>query len=78
MPTDPLPKSKVYLRYLGLAGQWMGILAASMLLGWWIDRNFATAFPWFIIILPSLMLIGSLIKVVIELGGPDKKDKTKN
>lgn len=75
MPSDPLPKSKVYLRYLGLAGQWMGLLAASMLVGWWIDRTFTPAFPWFVIILPSVMLIGSLIRVVIDLGGPNKKNQ---
>lgn len=60
------------LRYAGLAGQMMGMLAAATWLGWFIDKKTTWNFPLFIIILPVLMLGYSLWKLVKTFEQPGK------
>ena len=60
------------MRYLGLAGQMMGMLAAATWLGWFIDKKTTWNFPLFIIILPVLILAYSLWKLVKTFEKPGK------
>ena len=60
------------MRYLGLAGQMMGMLAAATWLGWFIDKKTTWNFPLFIIILPVLILAYSLWKLVKTIEKPGK------
>lgn len=59
-------------RYLGLAGQMMGMLAGATWLGWFIDKKTTWNFPLFIIILPVLILAYSLWKLVKAFEKPEK------
>ena len=73
---DEIKTKRSYLRYAGLAGQWLGMLAAGVLIGWGVDSWLNLSFPWFMLCLPVLMLVGSLIKLVLDVGG--KKTGPKN
>lgn len=65
-------KNNNTMKFVGLAGQMMGMLAAATWLGWFIDKKTTWNFPLFIIILPVLMLAYSLYKLVKTFGQSDK------
>lgn len=72
MSTSTNKKNNNSMRYVGLAGQMMGMLGAATWLGWFIDEKTTWKFPLFIIILPVLILGYSLWKLVKAFEKPDK------
>lgn len=65
-------KNNNTMRYMGLAGQMMGMLGGATWLGWFIDKKTTWNFPLFIIILPIIILAYSLWKLVKTFEKPDK------
>jgi len=56
------------MRYAGLTGQFLGVIAAGIWLGVWLDKKFDFAFPWCSFSIPVILIIGMLVQIVRETG----------
>jgi hypothetical protein len=54
------------MQFIGLASQFFIIIGLSLALGWKIDGWLHFKSPWLIWILPLIMIVGLLIKLIIE------------
>jgi hypothetical protein len=54
------------MQFIGLASQFFIIIGLSLALGWKIDGWLHFQSPWLIWILPLIMIVGLLIKLIIE------------
>ena len=54
------------MQFVGLASQFFIIIGLALALGWKIDAWFDFKSPWLIWILPLIMIVGLLIKLIIE------------
>lgn len=58
-----------WLRYAGLAGQFLGIIGLGLWLGHWLDGKAGWQGPWLTLGLPLLLLVGMLVQLVRDTGG---------
>jgi hypothetical protein len=76
MPTNPTQKNaSPWLRYAGLTGQFLGIIAAGIWLGMWLDKKLSFSFPWCSFSIPVILIIGMLVQIVRETGRKDNHIK---
>ncbi len=54
------------MQFVGLASQFFIIIGLALALGWKIDAWLHFKSPWLIWILPLIMIVGLLIKLIIE------------
>ena len=52
------------MQYAGFAAQLLVSLGLSVAIGIWIDKHFLKSMPWFVWLLPLIILIGLIIKVI--------------
>ena len=61
------------LRYAGLATQWMVMLLIAFWLGYKLDFKWiGWKFPLFLILLPLIALVASLLQIIKEFNKPKK------
>lgn len=53
-------------QFIGMASQFFILIAFSLALGWKFDSRMHFKSPWLIWILPLVMIVGLLIKLIIE------------
>lgn len=73
MLTKPPDAGNGWLRYLGLAGQFLGIIALAILLGQWLDGKVQNKIPWWSIGLPVTMVVGMLIQIFKNTRPPQNR-----
>lgn len=56
-----------YLKYTGLAFQMGATIGVLTYLGVYLDQRYAMPQPWFTIALALLAIIGSTVKLIIDL-----------
>ena len=60
------------MRYMGFASQFFAAIAIALFVGLKIDCFFVFENPWFIWVLPLVVIIFTLLKLIIDF---PKKDK---
>jgi ATP synthase protein I len=73
METEPKPEQspqdpKGMQRYLGLGVQILATLGIFLAAGWWLDKHFALATPWFTVGLSLFGIVSIMIWVVVRFG----------
>jgi len=63
---QPKPLNK-YLKYSGLAFQFLGAILLGFWVGKWLDNNYQTERPWFTLGFMVFFLIATLIKVIRDI-----------
>jgi membrane protein DedA with SNARE-associated domain len=53
-------------QFIGMVSQFFVLIALSLALGWRFDSWMHFKSPWLIWILPLIMIVGLLIKLIIE------------
>jgi len=56
-----------YLKYTGLAFQFLAAIVLGFWLGAWLDNHYQTAKPWFTMGLMMTFLIATLYKVIRDI-----------
>ncbi len=59
-----MDNKRLLLQYAGFAAQLIIALGISVAIGLWIDKKYFHATPWFVWLLPLIILIGLIIKVI--------------
>ena len=59
-----MDNKRLLLQYAGFAAQLLVSLGLSVAIGLWIDKHFLQSMPWFVWILPMIVLIGLILKVI--------------
>lgn len=65
---------KNYLKYSGLALQMGAAIAVMAYLGVYLDKRFETTQPWFTIVACLVAIIGSIVKLIIDLKQDEDSD----
>jgi hypothetical protein len=60
---------QAWLRYAGLAGQFLGLIGCGLWLGYWLDGKAGWQGPWLTLALPLLLLVGMLVQLVRDTSG---------
>jgi len=60
------------MRYMGLATQFFAAIGISIFIGFKIDAFFVFENPWFIWILPLVVIIFTLLRLIIDTSKKDK------
>lgn len=68
MPTDSHNNGtqRQWVRFASTGSQMLGAIAASVLLGMWVDKKTGTRIPWCSMAFPVLTVIGLLIRLIKE------------
>ena len=72
LPNKQSNKNNYFMRYMGFASQFFAAIAIALFLGLKIDAFFVFENPWFIWVLPLVVIIFTLLKLIIDF---PKKDK---
>ncbi|MDZ4845944.1 MAG: AtpZ/AtpI family protein [Chitinophagales bacterium] len=67
LPPSKKKPSNDYLKYSGMAFQFLGAILLGVFLGQWLDRKFNTEKPVFTITLSLFFVIASLVLTVKDL-----------
>ncbi|MFY8090264.1 MAG: AtpZ/AtpI family protein [Chitinophagaceae bacterium] len=59
-------------KYLSLATQMFVTIGIMVYLGWWIDKKLNWKFPLFTISLPFIVIVGILVKIILESNNSKK------
>ncbi|MBU3677405.1 MAG: AtpZ/AtpI family protein [Chitinophagaceae bacterium] len=62
-----------YMKYAGMASQWIVMLGLAVWGGLKADRYFRFRFPWFTITLPMAALVAMLYQVYRDSNSPTNK-----
>lgn len=62
-----------YLKYTGLALQMGGTIAIFAYLGYYLDKKVMNQTPYFTVFLSLFAVIGSIVKLIIDLNNENKK-----
>jgi F0F1-type ATP synthase assembly protein I len=65
------PKGKNYLKYSGLAFQFIATIIILVYTGRWLDGKVSNETPWFTLLGAVLGVIGSMVYLIVRVG----KDK---
>lgn len=65
--TSPKRPFDSYLKYSGMAFQFLGAAIAGLLLGKWLDKTFSMKSPVFTVSLSLFFVAASLVLVIREL-----------
>lgn len=60
------------MRYMGLATQFFAIIAIALFFGSKIDDFFVFENPWFIWVLPLVVIIFTLLKLILDTSKKNK------
>jgi len=60
------------MRYMGLATQFFASIAIAVFIGLKVDDFFVFENPWFIWVLPLLVIIFTLVKLIIDTSKKNK------
>ena len=60
------------MRYMGLATQFFVSIAIALFIGFKVDDFFVFENPWFIWILPLVVIIFTLLKLIVETSKKNK------
>ena len=65
---------KKYLKYSGLGLQMGLTIAILAYLGTYLDKRYHTSQPWFTIVLCLVAIIGSTVKLIVDLNKDGKAE----
>ena len=66
MLSDRKESNRQLMRYAGMAAQFMVSIALGIFLGLKLDKWLNISFPLLVWVLPLLLIIGIIVKIIIE------------
>ena len=69
MLSDRKESNRQLMRYAGMAAQFMVSIALGIFLGLKLDKWLNISFPLLVWVLPLLLIIGIIVKIIIETSG---------
>jgi hypothetical protein len=66
LPNKQSNKNNYLMRYMGFASQFFAAIAIALFVGLKIDDFFVFENPWFIWVLPLVVIIFTLLKLIID------------
>ena len=72
LPNKQSSKNYYLMRYMGFATQFFAGIAIALFVGLKIDKLFNFENPWFIWVLPLVVIIFTLLKLIIDFSKKDK------
>ena len=69
MLSDRKESNRQLMRYAGMAAQFMVSIGLGIFLGLKLDKWLNISFPLLVWVLPLLLIIGIIVKIIIETSG---------